>query len=124
MEAKGESPVLPMATGGAEGGLWPSVGCQGYLPVALCQVQCGDKLGSPQPFDDIIHLWQGVAVKLRDGFQFPEVISESQTSVGLEYYNDQTGLGIGGFFYNPFLDHPCQFLLNCLVACLQEPVVP
>lgn len=55
MEPKGENPILPMATGSAEGSLQPGIGCERHLPVVLCQVQNRDELGSPQPLDKVIH---------------------------------------------------------------------
>lgn len=109
IEAKGENPVLPMATGLDEGSLWSSVRCEGHVPGAICQVQCGNEPASPQPFSKVIHLWQGVAIELRDGVQFPEVVAKPQTSIGFGYYNDPTGTGVSGFFYNPFLEHPHHF---------------
>lgn len=60
MEYKRENPILPIVTGSAKGSVWPDVGCEGHLPVALCQVQCGDEPGDePQPLDEVIHWTEG-----------------------------------------------------------------
>lgn len=64
MDPEGENPVLPKATGSAKGGLWLSIRCERHLLVGLHQVKCGNKPGSPQPFNEVIYLWQRVAVKL------------------------------------------------------------
>lgn len=95
MEAQGENLVLPVTHCGAESCFGSRYRGEGNWPVAFNEVEGGDELGFPQMLDEIMHLGYGVAVKLRDLVQFPEIVAQLQTSIGLGNHDDGAGPGTG-----------------------------
>lgn len=96
VEAEAENPVLPVTAGGAEGGFGLCFWCQSDLPVALFQVQGGDKSGSPQMLPrSVINSGKGVAVELRDMVEPPELVAKAGAAVR-DHHN-----GTARFFNDP-----------------------
>ncbi len=88
---KGKSPVLPVATGGAEGRLEFGSFGEGHLPIPFCEVKCGYVPSPTEAIQELIHPRHWVAVELWDFIEAAEVVAEVGDAIWFWYHDDRAG---------------------------------
>ncbi len=91
VQAEGKNPILPVPTGGGEGGLRLRVIRQGHLPIALREVQRGHVSGPPQPIQQLVYPRHGVSVEFGDLVQAAEVVAKAEGAI--RFWDHDYGAG-------------------------------